>query len=144
MEKSAVRRRAYQIIIAIAALGFLVAAYATVLHFQTGPSTLCNLGEGFDCDKVNRGVYSEMWGVPVSVLGMAGYVIIALLARELLASPRRRLKILLAASIAFALGFSAHLAWISSALLATWCIVCIASYTCTAALAAVFAWGEWE
>lgn len=133
----------YKTIIAICGAGFVIAAYATVIHFQTGPSTLCNFGASFDCDKVNRGVYSEMWGVPVSVLGMAGYAVIALLAYEMSVRPRRRVKILLASAIAFAVGFSAHLAWISSALLATWCVVCIASYVCTATIAAAFFGSEW-
>lgn len=143
MTENLATRSPYKIILTICAAGIIIATYATYLHFSSGSSTLCNLGASFDCDKVNRGVYSEIWSVPVSVLGIAGYAIIALLAYEMSVRPRRRVKLLFAVAIAFAVGFSAHLAWISSVLLSTWCLVCIASYVCTIGIAGVFFGREW-
>lgn len=142
MELNVKHRRVYQAIQAISVVGFLVTVYATYLHFSSGPSTLCNFNAQFNCDVVNKGVYSEVFGIPVSILGMIGYVWFFVLAREMILRPQRRMKLLLAASIAFAAGFSLHLAWISSVLLSTWCLVCIASYVCTFGIFSLFAWRE--
>lgn len=142
MEQDVKRQRVYTAIAAISALGFFVSLYATYLHFSAGPSTLCNINATFNCDVVNKGIYSEVFGIPISVLGMIGYVWFFILAYEMLRRPNRRIRLMFAASIAFAAGFSLHLAWISSALLATWCIVCIASYICTLAILGLFSWSE--
>lgn len=142
MELNVKHLRVYRAIQAISMVGFLITVYATYIHFSVGPSTLCNFNSQFNCDVVNKGVYSEVFGVPVSILGMLGYVWFFVLANEMIKRPTRHMKLLLAASIAFAAGFSLHLAWISHVLLATWCIVCIASYICTFGIFGLFAWRE--
>lgn len=142
MELNVKHQRVYQAIKAISVVGFLVTVYATYIHFSSSPSTLCNFNAQFNCDIVNKGIYSEVFGVPVSILGMLGYVWFFVLAREMIVRPQRHMKLLLAASLAFAAGFSLHLAWISYALLSTWCLVCIASYICTFAIFGLFAWRE--
>jgi uncharacterized membrane protein len=142
MELNVKHQRVYQGIKGFSVIGFLITIYATYIHFSTTNSVLCNLNAQFNCDIVNKGIYSEVFGVPVAILGMLGYVWFFTLATEMLSRPQRRTKLILAASIAFAAGFSLHLAWISSVLLATWCLVCIASYICTFAIFGLFAWRE--
>jgi len=142
MELNVKHLRVYQGIKAISVLGLLISLYATYLHFSPSASSLCNFNAQFNCDVVNKGIYSEVFGVPVSILGALGYVWFFALAAEMIARPQRRIKLVLAASIAFAAGFSLHLAWISSVLLGTWCIVCIASYISTFGIFGLFAWRE--
>lgn len=142
MEQNVKHLRVYQGIKGFSVVGFLITIYATFIHFSTSASSLCNLNAQFNCDIVNKGIYSEVFGVPVAILGMLGYVWFFALATEMINRPQRHTKLLLAASIAFAAGFSLHLAWISSVLLATWCLVCIASYICTFAIFGLFAWRE--
>lgn len=142
MELDVKRHRIYRAIAAISVLGLFTSLYATYLHFSSGPSTLCNINASFNCDVVNKGIYSEIFGIPISILGMIGYIWFFVLAYEMLHRPNRRIRLMFAASIAFAAGFSLHLAWISSALLATWCIVCIASYICTFAILGLFSISE--
>ena len=69
---------------------------------------------------MNQSPYAELSGVPVAVLGILGYLAIALLA----AGRRYRL------TLAFALGglaFSLYLTHVEAHVLGVWCIYCVAS-----------------
>lgn len=55
-------------------LGAIISLYLTYLHFEPQASTICNLGEAFDCDKVNKSVYSQIFGIPVAILGSGYYI----------------------------------------------------------------------
>ena len=124
-----------------ASLGILAAGYALYSHYASG-SSFCNLNAQFNCDIVNRGVYSEFFGVPVAFFGLVAYAFILLLCVEQFRDHRRKIKLALALMLGIAVGFDAHLAWISHVLLNTWCIVCLTSYFITAVLAALFACAE--
>lgn len=142
MEQNVKHLWAYQGIRGFSVVGFFVTIYAAYIHFSTSISSICNLNAQFNCDIVNKGLYSEVFGLPVAVLGLFGYLWFFALATQMLNYPQRHTKLLFAASIAFAVGFSLHLAWISNVLLATWCLVCVASYVCTLAIFGLFAWRE--
>ena len=57
----------------LAVLGMLVAAYMTVYKL-TDNQTMC-LGNG-GCSIVNASAYSEVYGIPVAVVGFFGYAAI--------------------------------------------------------------------
>ena len=59
-----------RISVVLAALGLLVAVYMTIFKL-TDNQTMC-LGNG-GCSVVNNSVYSEVYGVPVAVVGALGY-----------------------------------------------------------------------
>ena len=61
------------IMLALAILGLLVAAYLTWSHYNEG-SALCAKGGG--CDIVRASRYSEVAGIPVAVFGLLGYLAI--------------------------------------------------------------------
>ncbi len=135
------KQKMYRAMCVVAGLGIVAAGYAMYAHFATGGS-FCNINAQFNCDIVNRGIYSELFGVPVAFFGLLSYVAILLFCIEQFRDHRRKIKLLLAALIGVAVGFSAHLAWISHVLLNTWCIVCLTSYALTAILAILFALAE--
>jgi uncharacterized membrane protein len=62
-----------KLILLFAAAGILMMGYLTVVHY-TGGSSVCDINERFNCDAVNRSVYSEFMGVPVSVIGIMYFV----------------------------------------------------------------------
>ncbi|PIT92339.1 MAG: hypothetical protein COU08_02925 [Candidatus Harrisonbacteria bacterium CG10_big_fil_rev_8_21_14_0_10_42_17] len=62
-------------ILAVIGLGIMV--YLTYLHFSHTES-FCNLSETVSCDTVTTSIYSEFFGIPLSILGI-GYFIFALL-----------------------------------------------------------------
>jgi uncharacterized membrane protein len=59
--------------IVLAALGLLVSGYMTIYKL-TDSQTMC-LGNG-GCSIVNSSVYSEVYGIPVALVGVLGYAAI--------------------------------------------------------------------
>jgi uncharacterized membrane protein len=66
----------YRISIALALLGLAVSIYMTIFKL-TDNARMC-LGNG-GCSKVNSSAYSEVYGIPVAVVGIGGYAVIAAL-----------------------------------------------------------------
>jgi len=48
--------------------------YLTNLHFSPDEGAFCNLGEGLSCDIVNKSQYSEVIGIPMSILGLLYFI----------------------------------------------------------------------
>lgn len=65
--------KSVRISMGLALLGVLVSAYMTVYKL-TDNQTMC-LGNG-GCSVVNSSVYSEIYGIPVALIGVAGYLAI--------------------------------------------------------------------
>ena len=63
-------KRISQITIALATLGLLVSIYMTI-YKVTSNNAMC-LGSG-DCSTVNASRYSEVYGIPVALVGVLGY-----------------------------------------------------------------------
>lgn len=67
------------LLIVIALLGMAIMGYLISIHYAPAEEAFCNLGEGLSCDVVNKSVYSEVFGVPVSALGFLYFVGVFLL-----------------------------------------------------------------
>jgi uncharacterized membrane protein len=120
--------------IALAALaGLAVSSVSLVHHYGREQTAYCDLGASFNCDIVNRSIYSSVLGIPVALIGMLGYLGMLGLAtvyRTQAETPGR----LLAASVA-GLGFALYLTYIEKFVLATWCILCLSSLAAISAIA---------
>jgi uncharacterized membrane protein len=103
----------------LAVLGILVSALALREHYHEGTSP-CSINDKWDCGIVNHSPYAVLWGVPVAAIGMAGYLLLAVLAMK------RRYRVMVAACLA-ALIFSLYLAHIEKDILGVWCIYCVCS-----------------
>jgi uncharacterized membrane protein len=66
----------YRISMILAVVGLLVSIYMTI-YKVTSNDALC-LGSG-DCSTVNASRYSEVYGIPVATVGIAGYFAIFLM-----------------------------------------------------------------
>ena len=53
--------------------GAIVSSVSLYHHYGTSQTTYCDFGESFNCDIVNRSTYSTIFGVPVALIGIAGY-----------------------------------------------------------------------
>ena len=107
-------------LIAILALaGIVVSSLALQVHYNTGTEP-CSINEKWDCGIVNHSSYSEFEHVPVAAIGIAGYLVLALLALL------RRRGLLFAASLP-ALGFAFYLTHIEKDILQVWCLYCVIS-----------------
>lgn len=107
------------IIAFLALAGMVVASLALREHYRTGSSP-CNVNEKWDCGAVNKSPFAVIGGVPVAVIGIAGYLLLLLL------SVTRRWR-LLASAVVPALAFSLYLAHIEKDVLGIWCIYCVIS-----------------
>jgi len=107
-------------LILLAALGIVVSALALREHYRTEGDSPCSINERWDCGIVNHSPYAMLAGIPVAVLGIAGYLLMAVLAS------RRAWRLLLAAAL-MGLAFSLYLARIEAHVLGVWCIYCVIS-----------------
>jgi len=104
----------------LALLGVIAASLALREHYRTYGDAPCDINERWDCGIVNHSPYAMIRGVPVAVIGIAGYLLLGALAL------RRSYKIMLALAIP-ALAFSLYLAHIEQHVLGVWCLYCAIS-----------------
>ena len=121
-----VRRPKLFIAIALLAVaGIVVSSVALRHHFGNSKTSFCDFGQEFNCDIVNRSEYSTVAGVPVAVIGIAGYLLILALATIYREKAETPIMLLIASIVG--LGFSLYLTYIEKFVLQTWCIVCLSS-----------------
>lgn len=123
--------------IASSFVGFVLSGVLVLNHYRAADAAFCSVGEWASCNAVNRSAYSELFGVPVALLGMLGFLSLAALATARLASPRRGLgrlapPLMSAAGVA-GLALGAYLTFVELALLHLVCLLCAASLTVFAA-----------
>lgn len=107
------------IIVVLAAIGIYAAAAALREHYRVGESP-CSINDKWDCGIVNKSPYAMIHGVPVADIGIAGYILLGILAIL------KRFRLLLVAAL-IGLGFSLYLANIEAHVLGVWCIYCVLS-----------------
>jgi vitamin-K-epoxide reductase (warfarin-sensitive) len=108
-------------------LGFIASGLALREHYRTDSSP-CSINEHWDCGIVNHSPFAVLAGIPVAVIGMAGYVLLAVLALK------RAYRLFLAAALV-GLAFSLYLAHVEAHILGVWCIYCVASLAVISLLA---------
>lgn len=69
-----------KIIFILSLIGAVIAGYSLYDHYQPIGQGVCNLSETINCDIVNKGPFSEIFGVPVALLGVLLYLALAKLA----------------------------------------------------------------
>lgn len=122
---TATERRVFHLIAVLALAGIVVSSVSLQHHYGTSQTNYCDFGASFNCDIVNRSVYSTVLGVPDALVGILGYgvlLVIVIFYRTKAKAPF----VLLAASTA-GLGFALYLTYIEKFVLATWCILCLSS-----------------
>jgi uncharacterized membrane protein len=111
-----------------AALGLAIAGYLTYVHYA-GISPVCEIAHG--CEKVQTSEWSSFAGVPVAVLGLAGYAGIV----AALFVPGENAMIAAAGLALIGAGFSAYLTYREVFTIHAICVWCVASALLMAALA---------
>jgi vitamin-K-epoxide reductase (warfarin-sensitive) len=107
------------LLLVLALVGFVDSGFALREHYRTDVSP-CSINEHWDCGIVNHSPFAVLAGVPVAVIGMAGYVLLAALALK------RAYRLFLAAALV-GLAFSLYLAHVEAHILGVWCVYCAAS-----------------
>ena len=116
----------------LAIAGAAVSSVSLYHHYDTSPSSFCDFGANFNCDIVNRSIYSVVFGIPVALIGIFGYGVLLVLA-TLYRAKTEVSRMLLVASLA-GLGFALYLTYVEAFVLAVWCILCLSSLALIAAI----------
>ena len=103
----------------LAVLGIVVSSLALREHYRTEDSP-CHINDVWDCGEVNHSPYASLYGIPVAVIGIGGYVGLGIL------GIMRAWRWLLVAA-AIGLTFSLYLTHIEKDILRVWCIYCVGS-----------------
>jgi uncharacterized membrane protein len=125
--------------VVLSGLGVAISGYLVAKRF-TGGSLACT--RWAQCDEVNNSVYSQLYGVPVSVIGLAGYLLLLMLAVAALWTEGRTQRRTLLLSFVLALGgvgFSIYLTYLEIYVIEALCAWCVASAIVIALLAVVTA-----
>ena len=121
-------------IVFLALVGILDSALALKVHYDDPGKEPCSINDKWDCGVVNHSPYAVMVGVPVALMGIMGYVVIAILAWM-------RKRGLLIAVVMFGLAFALYLTNIEAHILGVWCLYCVISQGLIAVLAVLsFIW----
>ena len=107
------------LLILLAVFGIVVSSLALREHYRTDPSP-CSINEKRDCGIVNHSPYATLHGIPVAVIGIAGYLLLGALAFG------KKYSWMLP-FVTIATVFAIHLADIEAFVLGVWCIYCAAS-----------------
>jgi vitamin-K-epoxide reductase (warfarin-sensitive) len=118
--------RLFFVLIAVLSLAGLIDSGISVQrHFAESATRYCDFSQKFSCDIVNRSEYSTLLGIPVAVIGVAGYGMLFALSTFFQRREQAR-DWLLGAALA-GLGFALYLTYIEAYVLTTWCILCLIS-----------------
>jgi len=118
-------RRILTLISLLAIAGAVVSSLSLYHHYGTSKSAYCDFGASFNCDIVNRSIYSVVLGVPVALIGILGYAAILMLST--LYRSRTMTPAMLLLGSAAGLGFALYLTYVEKFVLAVWCILCLSS-----------------
>jgi uncharacterized membrane protein len=132
------RNRVRYVIVILAILGIVASSLALKVHYDDPGKEPCSINDKWDCGTVNHSEYAMIHGVPVAAFGIAGYLLIAVLAflRE---------KELLLIAVLLALPFAVHLTDIEKYVLQIWCLYCVISQGILAVLALLsIGWVVWS
>jgi uncharacterized membrane protein len=121
-------KRLSQLAIILTIIGLLVSIYMTIYKITSNDS-MC-IGSG-DCKTVNASRYAEVYGIPVAVLGVAGYAaILALLLLERKPGFFQQNGTLLFFGLSLTgFLFTLYLIFVEVALIRAYCPFCITSQT---------------
>jgi vitamin-K-epoxide reductase (warfarin-sensitive) len=108
------------VFVLLAVLGIVLSSLALREHYRTEGDSPCHINDVWDCGEVNHSPYALLLGIPVAVIGIAGYVGLGILALK------RAYRIVLGASV-IGLAFSLYLAHIEKDVIRAWCIYCVGS-----------------
>ena len=108
------------LLLILSLLGVIVSSLALREHYREYGDSPCSINEHWDCGVVNHSPQAMLGPIPVAVVGIVGYILMAALAF------RRSYRLLLVPTFA-GLTFSLYLANIEKNVLGVWCIYCVIS-----------------
>jgi uncharacterized membrane protein len=133
-----VRRRVEPTLV-IALVGVVVSAYLTVEHYTSPALLACPEGATINCAKVTSSVWSSFLGLPVALLGLLFFVVMAVLVSP--AGWRRRAldPVRVVGAVAGVL-MALYLVWVELFRVDALCLWCTAAHLCAVGLLGGVLW----
>jgi uncharacterized membrane protein len=103
----------------LAFAGVVVSSLALQVHYSTATEP-CSINARWDCGIVNHSSFAVIDHVPVAAIGIAGYLLLAILAFM-------RKRLLLVSASLVGLVFALYLTHIERDVLEIWCLYCVIS-----------------
>jgi uncharacterized membrane protein len=108
------------LLLTLSLMGIIVSSLALREHYREYGDSPCSINEHWDCGVVNHSSFAMLGPIPVATVGIAGYILMGLLAFF------RFYRLLIIPTFA-GLAFSLYLANIEAHILGVWCIYCVIS-----------------
>lgn len=124
----------------VALLGLAVSIYLTIEHYSSSTSLACPETGAINCQKVTTSSWSHVGPIPVAVLGVVFFAVMAVLCLP----PLWRLPQLMPLRIAGAVVgvvVALYLVWVELFRVNAICLWCMAAHLCSLALLGTVLWG---
>jgi uncharacterized membrane protein len=113
-------------------VGLGVAVYLTIAHYDTSVTLACSSNGAVNCEKVTTSAQSEVFGIPVALLGLAYFV--AMIPLQLPAAWRSGDPLVRFGRVAYCvagIGFVCYLIYAEAMLIKAICLWCTAVHVVT-------------
>jgi len=107
------------LLVVLAFAGVVISSLALQVHYSTATEP-CSINERWDCGIVNHSSYAVFLHIPVAAIGIAGYLLLAILAFM-------RKRLLLVSASLVGLVFALYLSHVERDVLEVWCLYCVIS-----------------
>lgn len=118
-------KKSYKALVVLNSIGLAISSYLIYLHFAPEASDFCVIGERWNCDIVNKSLYSEFFGIPVAVMGALAYLSFLLFSLRGLKKDQVNLEKYFFIVLTIGLGFTLYLTGIETFVLKTYCLFCV-------------------
>lgn len=120
-------KKRYIISIVFSLIAFFVSSYLTILHFQDTipPCTFSG------CEVVLTSRYSEIMGIPVSLIGAAFYLAVLIVSTLLMTNFKISILKTYLLLVSFGIGASAYFLFLQVAVIKEFCQYCLITEICT-------------
>lgn len=102
------------------------AAYLLYVHYAPSASSICNISDTLNCDIVNKSIYSKLFGIPVSLLGLLAYGGLFIFSVRGLSKNQDKWVPWAFLFASFCLAFALYLTGIEAFVLKAYCVFCLA------------------
>ena len=127
------KKKILKVIVVLGIIGAIISFY--LLKVKYSGSGFCEINAKFSCNAVNSSSFSELFGIPVALLGAVGYLFMSLSAYFNLTVKNFKNKWLgklfsfdiLLYFVLLAFVFTLYLFFVEFFILKTYCILCLAS-----------------
>ncbi|MEK7665499.1 MAG: vitamin K epoxide reductase family protein [Patescibacteria group bacterium] len=126
-------KRVATVLFLLSLIGIAISIYSVAHFFGITSGSICNINEVLNCDLVNKSVYAKIGGIPVSIVGLIGYLFLAIASylkwkeKEI----DRGLTQFLLTAIVIGFFFSLYLTGVEAFILKAFCPTCLISQVTT-------------